>query len=246
MKNKLKIYSVLLVVVLVASVCKYLNVYHHSWTNRPGEELILDSLNENFAKIDINTQTWADTIDGTPVTQTSTNWHARNKYTFEIGVPVRKRGGLDHYLYSRLTNGQQVMVDMQTVKIKIPIEESQKNIPFVFSVVLAFAFVPFYIWLFVIVCKILRSVYKGEVFVTQIAKGLEKAGKLLVALWVVGRIVAYIILSIMKKNLLMAGYDIDFPIVGELSSVIFGLILMIVSQIILRGKELQDEQELTI
>lgn len=44
----------------------------------------------------------------------------------------------------------------------------------------------------------------------------------------------------------MAGYDIDFPIVGELSSVIFGLILMIVSQIILRGKELQDEQELTI
>ena len=151
MKNKLKIYSVLLVVVLVASVCKYLNVYSYSWTNRPGEELILDSLNENFAKIDINTQTWADTIDGTPVTQTSANWHARNKTTFEIGVPVRKRGGLDHYLYSRLTNGQQVMVDMQTVKIKIPIEESQKNIPFVFSVVLAFAFVPFYIWLFVIV-----------------------------------------------------------------------------------------------
>ena len=172
MKNKLKIYSVLLVVVLVASVCKYLNVYHHSWTNRPGEELILDSLNENFAKIDINTQTWADTIDGTPVTQTSANWHAQDKCTFEIGVPVRKRGGLDHYLYSRLTNGQQVMVDMQTVKIKIPIEESQKNIPFVFSVVLAFAFVPFYIWLFVIVWKILRSVYKGEVFVTQIAKGL--------------------------------------------------------------------------
>jgi hypothetical protein len=246
MKNKLKIYSVLLVVVLVASVCKYLNVYSYSWTNRPGEELIVDSLNENFAKIDINTHTWTDTIDGAPVTQSATNSHTRGKFTYSIGVPVRKRGSLDHYLYSRLTNGQQVMVDMQTVKIKIPIEESQKNTPFLFSGVLALAFVPFYIWLFVIVWKILRSVYKGEVFVTQIAKGLEKAGKLLVALWIVGRIVSYVILSIMKENLLMAGYDIDIPIVGELSSVIFGLILMIVSQIILRGKELQDEQELTI
>ena len=92
----------------------------------------------------------------------------------------------------------------------------------------------------------LRSVYKGEVFVSEIAKGLEKAGKLLVTIWIVGRIIGYIVLSIMKQNLLMAGYDIDFPIIGNVTFLIFGLALMIVSQIILMGKELQEEQELTI
>ena len=118
--------------------------------------------------------------------------------------------------------------------------------PFVISLALIFLIVPFYIWLLVVIMKVLWSVYKGEVFVTQIAKGLEKAGKLLVAIWIVGRIVGYIILSIMKKNLLLAGYEIDFPIIGEVTFLIFGLALMIVSQIILMGKELQEEQELTI
>ena len=105
---------------------------------------------------------------------------------------------------------------------------------------------PFYIWLLVVILKVLHSVYKGEVFVSEIAKGLEKAGKLLVAIWVVGRITAYIVLFIMKRNLLLAGYEIDFPIIGDVTFLIFGFALMIVSQIILMGKELQEEQELTI
>ena len=248
MKKKLKIYSAMLIVVLACLVTKFFTVNHsRSWTNRPGEELYLDSMNLNFAKkLDIKTATWNDTIDGSPVTHTSTNWKAVNKYTFDICVPVRHRGGIDNYLYSRLVNGQPVMVDMKYVKIKVPMENNPQIRPFVISLALIFLIVPFYIWLLVVIMKVLWSVYKGEVFVTQIAKGLEKAGKLLVAIWIVGRIVGYIILSIMKKNLLLAGYEIDFPIIGEVTFLIFGLALMIVSQIILMGKELQEEQELTI
>ena len=246
MKKKLRIYSTLLIIILAVYAAKFFNVYHYSSTSRAGEELVLDSLNENFAKIDMTTTTWTDTIDGSPVTHTSTNWKAVNKYTFDICVPVRHRGGIDNYLYSRLVNGQPVMVDMQTVKIKVPMNFRRQNRPIVISLALIWLVVPFYIWLLVIIWKVLLSVYKGEVFVTQIAKGLEKAGKLLVAIWIVGRIVGYIILSIMKKNLLLAGYDIDFPIVGDVTFIIMGLALMIVSQIILMGKDLKEEQELTI
>ena len=92
----------------------------------------------------------------------------------------------------------------------------------------------------------ISSVYKGEVFVSEIAKGLEKAGKLLVAIWIVGRVTAYIVLFIMKRNLLLAGYEIDFPIIGDVTFLIFGFALMIVSQIILMGKDLKEEQDLTI
>lgn len=248
MKKKLKIYSAMLIVVLACLVTKFFTVNHsRSWTNRPGEELYLDSMNLNFAKkLDIKTATWNDTINGIPYPHTSTDWNFTTKNTLEVDVPVRHRGGIDHYLYSRLVNGQPVMVDMKYVKIKVPMENNPQIRPFVISLALIFLIVPFYIWLLVVIMKVLWSVYKGEVFVSEIAKGLEKAGKLLVAIWIVGRIIGYIVLVIMKQNLLLAGYEIDFPIIGEVTFLIFGLALMIVSQIILMGKELQEEQELTI
>lgn len=248
MKKKLKIYSALLIVVLACLVAKFFTYNtSRSWTNRPGEELYLDSMNSYFAKkLDIKTTTWNDTINGAPATHTSTDWSFTAKNTWEVNIPVRHRGGIDHYLYSRLANGQPVMVDMQTVKIKVPMENNPQIRPIIISLFLGCLVVPFDIWLLVVILKVLRSVYKGEVFVSEIAKGLEKAGKLLVAIWVVGRITYHIILLIMKKNLLLAGYEIDFPIIGEVTFLIFGLALMIVSQIILMGKELQEEQELTI
>ena len=248
MENKLKIYSVLLIVVLAVLVTKFFTFNpSHSWTSREGEELYLDSMNLNFAKkLDIKTETWTDTINGAPATHTSSDWNFTTKNTWEVNIPVRHRGGIDHYLYSRLVNGQPVMVDMKYVKIKVPMEYSQQNKPILISLALAWLIVPLYIWLLVVILKVLRSVYKGEVFVSEIAKGLEKAGKLLVAIWIVARITSYIVLAIMKRNLLLAGYDVDFPIIGDVTFLIFGFALMIVSQIILMGKELQEEQELTI
>lgn len=247
MKKKLKIYSALLIVTLLVLTTKFVTFSHNSWTSREGEELYIDSLDEYFTtKLEKKTRTWNDTINGTPVTQSSTDFSWSTKKTFEVGLPVRHRGSIDHYLYSRLANGQPVMVDIKDVKIKVPMEFSQQNEPFVISLALVFLIVPFYIWLLVVIMKVLWSVYKGEVFVSEIAKGLEKAGKLLVAIWIVGRIIGYIVLVIMKQNLLLAGYEIDFPIIGEVTFLIFGLALMIVSQIILMGKELQEEQDLTI
>ena len=248
MKKKLKIYSALLIVVLAVLAAKFLTITRsQSWASRPGEELYLDSMNLNFAKkLETKTMTWTDTINSAPATHTSTDYSFTTKKTFEISVPVRHRGCLDHYLYSRLVNGQPVMVDMKTVSIKVPLGFSPQNKPIVISLALIFLIIPFYVWLLVVILKVLRSVYKGEVFVSEIAKGLEKAGKLLVAIWVVGRIVGYIVLSIMKRNLLLAGHEIDFPVIGDVTFLIFGFALMIVSQIILMGKELQEEQELTI
>ena len=248
MKKKLKVYCTLLVVVLGVVLLKNLNVYHSSWSSQEGEELILDSLNENFAIIDKTTETWTDTINGSPVTHTSTHWHSKDKLFVEVTVPVRHREGANSmYLYSRLRNGQQVIVDMKQASIKVPVEAHPQNNPILFSVILiSCLFVPLYIWLFVIIWKVLRSVYKGEVFVTQIAKGLEKAGKILFGIWLVGKIAGFVVEWILKESLLLAYYDVDVPILGNLTFAIFGLALMIVSQIILMGKDLKEEQDLTI
>lgn len=246
MNKKLKIYSVLLAIVLVGTVIS--NTYHHrdsyTTTTRGGEVLTLDSLTKEFGKVDKKTSVKVDTVDGKRDTvSTTTSYNAQFKPTWEVSVPVRPiRAGSDKFLYSKV-DGQSCMVEMQQVKLKIPMEKGSDtfNIIFALNILLLLPF----LWLLVIVLKVIRSVYKGEIFVTQITKRLETAGWLLVAIWLVVNVTSYIQIQMLREQVLMAYYDIYWhPASGYI--IVFGLVLMIISQIILKGKDLKDEQELTI
>ena len=136
------------------------------------------------------------------------------------------------------------MVEMQKVKLKVPFEKASPDY-ILTNTLLSCATLPLLIWLLVIILKVIRSVYKGEIFVSQIAKRLETAGWLLVAFWFLANVVGYIQIQILRKAILMAYYDIYWQ-PASINFVIFGLVLMILSQIILKGKDLKDEQELTI
>ena len=135
------------------------------------------------------------------------------------------------------------MVEMQQVKLKVPMEKGSNtfNIIFALSICLLLPF----LWLLVIVLKVVHSIYKGEIFVTQIAKRLETAGWLLVAFWILANVVGYIQIQILRETVMMAYYHIPWES-ASIYYIVFGLVLMIISQIILMGKDLKDEQELTI
>jgi hypothetical protein len=246
MNKKLKIYSVLLAIVLVGTVIS--NTYHHrdsyTTTTREGEVLTLDSLTKEFGKVDKKTSVKVDTVDGKRDTvSTTTSYNAQFKPTWEVSVPVRPiRAGSDKFLYSKV-DGQSCMVEMQQVKLKIPMEKGSDtfNIIFALNILLLLPF----LWLLFIVLKVIRSVYKGEIFVTQITKRLETAGWLLVGFWFLANIVGYIQIQILRESVRMAYYDIYWES-ASIYYIVFGLVLMILSQIILKGKDLKDEQELTI
>jgi hypothetical protein len=240
MNKKLKIYSVLLAIVLVGTVIS--NTFYrenYSTVSREGEVLTLDSLTEEFGKVDKKTTVHVDTV----ATITTTSYNVQFKPTFEVTVPVRpNRAATDKFLYSKV-DGQSCMVEMQKVKLKIPMEKGSDT----FTIVLALMILlllPF-LWLLVIVLKVIRSVYKGEIFVTQITKRLETAGWLLVGFWFLANIVGYIQIQILRETVRMAYYDIYWES-ASIYYIVFGLVLMILSQIILKGKDLKDEQELTI
>lgn len=245
MNKKLKIYSVLLAVVLVGMVISLTFHYdRYSSCNLKDDVLTLDSLTEEFAEIDENIVTRVDTIVGGTDTLTSTSWNVFFKPTFELTVPVRpSRAAKDKYLYSRL-KGQNCMVEMQQVKLKVPFEKVSPDF-ILANVLFACSTLPLFIWLLVIILKVIRSVYKGEIFVTQIAKRVETAGKLLVAIWVVENVVTYFQIKMLQGDLEMAYYNIYWQ-PTSVNYIIYGLVLMILSQIILKGKDLKDEQELTI
>lgn len=243
MNKKLKIYSILLALVLVVTAVP--NIFHYENSThifRDGEMLRFDSLTEHFAKVDKKVTTRVDTINSTPdtITTTTTKW----KTTFSMEVPVRQRGtSTDKYLYTIL-RGEPCMVEMRQAKLTVPLENTSPDFMILYTL-LSFSTLPLVIWMLVIVLKVIRSVYKGEIFVTQIAKRLETAGKLLVAIWLLSNVTTYIQTGILQKAVMMAYYDIYWQFSIDYN-VIFGLILMIVSQIILKGKDLKEEQELTI
>ena len=245
MNKKLKIYSVLLAIVLVGTVIS--NTFHrenYSTVSREGEVLTLDSLTEEFGKVDKKTTVLVDTVDGKRDTiGTTTSYNVQFKPTFEVTIPVRpNRFGNDKFLYSNV-KGQTCMVEMQQVKLKVPMEKGSNTFKIIFALMISLL-LPF-LWLLVIVLKVVHSIYKGEIFVTQIAKRLETAGWLLVAFWILANVVGYIQIQILRETVRMAYYNIYWES-ASIYYIVFGLVLMILSQIILKGKDLKDEQELTI
>ena len=245
MNKKLKIYSVLLAVVLVGMVVSLTFHYDHFSSYHLDEDVLtLDSLTEEFAKVDMKKTTRVDTINGGTNTLTSTSWSVSFKPTFELTVPVRaSRAASDKYLYSRL-KGQTCMVEMQQVKLKVPFENASPDF-MIANTLFACSTLPLFIWLLIIILKVIRSVYKGEIFVSQIAKRVETAGKLLVAIWVVEMVASYFQIKMLQGAVEMAYYSIYWQ-PTSVNCIIYGLVLMIISQIILKGKDLKEEQELTI
>ena len=245
LKNKLKFYSVLTAIVLVGTVLSLMfNFENYSCEQGDGEVLTLDSLKEEFAKIDRQTTINVDTTNGRRDTSTFSSWTVHFKPTFQVTIPVRPiNGANDKFLYSRL-KGESCLVEMQKVKLKVPFENASPDFMLT-QTLLSCAASPLFIWLLVIVLMVVRSVYKGEIFVSQIAKRLETAGWLLVATWLVANVTSYIQIQLLREQVLMAYYDIYWEPVSSYY-IVFGLVLMILSQIILKGKDLKDEQELTI
>jgi hypothetical protein len=82
--------------------------------------------------------------------------------------------------------------------------------------------------------------------VTKVAKYLEITGILLSLLYLNALVVSYFITQYFIANIHLADHSIVFKNECNSMFILTGLGLMIISQIILMGKDLKEEQELTI
>ena len=230
MKKKLRLYCGVLAVVLVAAiVCDLVHVNYSSSTDKEREELYFGKEPEEF-------QTTEEIEGGV---------RKKSKPTMSIDVNVEARHYPKDFALLSEVDGQVCRVDMKQVSLAIPADRVTQTKPFIITYCSAIPNVLLLGWLVIIVFQVLRSVARREVFVARIAKKLEMAGILLVAYWVWEYIRSYIVTQILVQYVNMAYYDIKW-FSANFTCLIIGLALMIVSQIILMGKELQEEQELTI
>ena len=150
----------------------------------------------------------------------------------------------DKDLYS-ISNNQIHKILLKTVRIVTPSRQAST-----FFVILSFALslVSFIVavYIIVLVFKIVKRIREGEIFASQVSRFLDIAGKLLVGLYLFQFIVSFVYSMYCINHIHLAQYYVVYKNDANIMLILTGLGLMIISQIILMGKDLKEEQDLTI
>lgn len=233
--NNLKIYCAMLVIVIICSVVRnaiHFDVHHSTRSAGGGEYgLELADLPAEFAK--------TDSIEG----------GVRTTYlpTFDIEVYVRPQNMAGDKVLLSHADGHTFKVQMQKVKISVPMSQADFKTPqFILLAVSLCSLIPMVIWLLVITFRIIMRIRNGEIFAADVARYIEKLGALVIFFDFYMYLMAWLLSYYARQHFTLAQYDIVTGVGLETMPLILGLVLMIISQIILMGKELKEEQELTI
>ena len=231
MTKKLKIYSTLFVVALIVLVMS--DTFHYSamgWSPAPDNKMEFAELPSEFEK--------RDSIPGGVV--------STGVPLISYDVNVKPWGRTDHKSLLSTAKGQTYKVDMQKIKVSIPASRTGSKVPLYFIASSAIFAVIVCLWILWLVIKLIISIRRGVIFVTKVAKYLEITGILLSLLYLNALIVSYSITQYFIANIHLADHSIVFKNECNSMYLLTGLGLMIISQIILMGKDLKEEQELTI
>ena len=231
MTKKLKIYSTMFVVALIVLVMS--DTFHYSsmgWSPAPDNKMEFAELPSEFEK--------RDSIPGGVV--------STGVPLISYEVNVQPWGRQDHKALLSTAQGRTYKVDMQRIKISIPTSRTGSKVPLYFIASSAIFAVIVCLWILWLVIKLIISIRLGVIFVTKVAKYLEITGILLSLLYLNALIVSYSITQYFIANIHLADHSIVFKNECNSMYLLTGLGLMIISQIILMGKDLKEEQELTI
>ncbi|MBR5958355.1 MAG: DUF2975 domain-containing protein, partial [Salinivirgaceae bacterium] len=194
MNKKLKIYSGLFLGALLVTIVTNVFHFNRSFTTHTSSD-------EKLEFVD------GDTLFASCDTLTTGGVVKRFNRTFSMEVFVKPKAGAKSLCSTAA--GQIYKVDLQKVKLIVPTDKDTFfKYPIVFIFVSSALSAIITIWILVIALKLIRSIRKGEVFVTQVSKYIETTGILLLVRYVYGWFVYYVVQHYIINNVRMAGYDI--------------------------------------
>ncbi len=243
MKKKLKIYSTLLAVVLVVVIVhRFMPKYETTpYCEYDDEKLEFVTPPPEFE----TTEKLSDSSYTIHKTRTlSYTLPVKPKDLRVCDIPDRK-------MLLSTANGQRYRVTMKQVNVAFPTTETGlkavwKN-PFLKRALCIFVvYIIVILWIMYMAFRIIYNIRKGEVFVSRVAKSLEITGFLLSFLYLYQLCTGYIFTRWAINHIQLADYYIVYENTCNTLLIITGLALMGISQVILMGKDLKDDQELTI
>lgn len=244
MSKKLKIYSTLFVVALIVLLVTHTVRFEgHTWYQGNTDTLMFVNDAPEFYTSDTTITDGAESV--------KTVNHPFMSYT----VYVKPKMPRDYqtlistakWVSQEKQEMQTYKVTMQKVRLQTPVTEDKLiNFPMITAILSGVLTAVVTIWILCLVFKLVRRIRRGEVFVTQVSKYLENTGYLLSALYLIQWIASFALTQYCIHHIQLADYYIVYVNDTNSMYILTGLALMIISQIILMGKEMKEEQELTI
>ena len=232
MNKKLKIYCTAFAIALILVING--SVFHHwsrSWSPEPDNKM-------EFAELPSEFEIRTTHGEGETIS------HSTTMVSYELNVKPWSRPDHKHLLSTAA--GQTYQVDMEKVKISLPASRLNSNYPIAFIIATVVVSITVFVCILWMVVKLLVMIRKGEVFVTKVSRYLEITGFLLSFLYLFQWAVSYFFTQYMINHIHLADHSIVFKNECNSMYILTGLALMIISQIILMGKDLKEDQELTI
>lgn len=233
MNKKLKIYSTLFVVAVIFLVA--IDTFHYSTYSNCSADV-----KEKLELVECPPEFMS--IDTLPNGEVRTTKHLSISYT----VNVEPRNLPNQKVILSKSSGQTYRVNLNKVNLEVPVSQVQSYLPMILILSSLLVIIVVLIWIGILVFKLIRSIRRGEIFVSKVAKYLETTGVLLTVLYIYTFAVSYISTQYFISHIHIANHNIVFKNDCNSMYIITGLALMIISQIILMGKDLKDEQDLTI
>ena len=240
MNKKFKLYCTLFVVALIfLLVTNVVHLNSNSWYQGGHDKLELLDEAPGFVV--------RDSIEGGTVTKglmtVSYEVYVAPKNASHQKVLISKA----RKAYIDRVEDQVYKINLEKIKLETPAKKGQRfNMPMAVGIVSTILGVIVLIWILCIVFKLIRRIRRGEIFVTGVSHDLEIVGVLLSALYLYQWIVGYLVTQYCIRNIQLADYYIVYRNEADSMYILTGLALMIISQIILMGKDLKEEQDLTI
>ena len=231
MKNKLKLYCTLLIVVYPVYRVTNILLNHNSHHISEEKALTIGPLPKECRQRTIKAGDDEFTL-------------MKPFYPFEVNVKSY-RLEQDKYLSCNAGEKSCTMV-IKKAQIDIPAERENVKTIYYIQVVNIIIQMIFAFFILIIGYLLIVSVYKGEVFVGKVARLMEVAGGLICGMTLVNTTSSYISFRMLMEHIDSTYLDIYWDYGNNFIFITLGLTMMVFSQIILRGKELQEEQELTI
>lgn len=150
------------------------------------------------------------------------------------------------YLLSTV-DGRTTKVELEKVRLVFPSSIFTLGTPTVCFVIFVVLFImAICLWFLYTVFRLLRKLRRGEMFVTDVAQLMERAGWLALVWYLAQYLGYFVIYYLYISHLKIANYDIVYSNDSRIEYLYLSIVLLLFSRIILKGKELQDDLNLTI
>lgn len=200
------------------------------------------------AKIDTVYQVVTDSMGNIDTVGTSTysnnSWASRS-YTVNLRCRNNRAEviGLERGRVSgNMSYGE---LEIQRAKVEFQVEECPKWI-WIFVIPVFVVSVAILVWFIVLFFRILRNIYRGNIFVSGVARDIERLGILMsvgFVIFFVGQLLAYFSAC---QVVAFVNYEVVLGPIEHRSWLLAGTGLMFLSEVFRMGKDLKEDNDLTV